>query len=147
MFIIIRKNIIDISIHLSITSLLSFAVYIFSSDIFYAALCFAGGIFIDLDHLLDYFLFYKRSLHLKDFFASAYLMSGKIYLIFHSWELCILIFSIAIYLNSAAFLVFSLSMAVHLFIDNIQRQNPLAYFLSYRIWVKFDSRKIMPEYK
>lgn len=52
------------------------------------AVCFFFGFFIDVDHLLDYFLFFGTRFNLANFFNTGTYMdgSGKIYVLFHGWE-------------------------------------------------------------
>ena len=102
---------------------------------------------MDLDHVIDYFIYFKFWFNLNDFFNCRYLESGKTYLIFHSWEIVFLVLVLAVKTGSTAVYVFFLSQVVHLLIDNMQRDNLLVYFLSYKIARKFNSDILLPEYK
>lgn len=46
-----------------------------------------GGVLVDLDHLLDYFLQFGFTFNLQQFLGGAqFSMSGKLYIFFHAWE-------------------------------------------------------------
>jgi len=136
----------DISQHLLSTVILCAAVYFISSNLAYSLIFLLGGIFIDLDHLLDYF-FYKSEFSLRDFFGNVYLDSGKVYVLLHSWELNILILMAAVIFKSYGLFVLFLSMSLHLIIDNAQRKNPMFYLISYRIAKEFSVDTLLPERK
>lgn len=56
-----------------------------------AAASLVGGIFIDLDHFLDYFVEYGMNLDLRNFFSS--FPEGRyrrIFILLHAWELLLL---------------------------------------------------------
>lgn len=142
-----RQIIIDLSIHLVVTSFLALLVYGLTKDLFYIWICISGGILLDIDHFLDHFIYFKFKFDLNNFFACRYLDSGKTYLIFHSWELAFVIFILAVKTGSLPVYVFFLNMVLHLLIDNMQRDNLLVYFILYRIAKKFNSNVLLPEYK
>jgi len=141
-----KKNLaFDLSLHFIVTVILCGLVYWKFGDIFYAGLCLAGGIFIDLDHLFDYFKHYKLHISFKKFIRTEFLQSGKVYLPFHSWEIIFILFLLSLYFKSDGLGVFSLAMGVHLLIDHFQSPNRLFYFLTYRIIKKFDLEQLRAE--
>ncbi|TBR18087.1 hypothetical protein EPO66_01685 [bacterium] len=142
-----KRIVIDLSLHLAATSFLALLVYSLTKDLRYIWICILGGILLDIDHFVDYFIYFKFKFNLDNFFDCRYLESGKTYLIFHSWELVLLNFILAVKTGSVPVYVFFLSMVIHLLIDNMQRDNLLAYFLLYRIARKFNSDILLPEYK
>ena len=84
--------------------------------------CFLSGIFIDLDHLLDFYWIKKRMCwslkELCDFCLKG--REGKIYLIFHSYELMAVLWIIVLlfFVNPIGLgLMFGLT--VHMFLDQI----------------------------
>lgn len=136
----------DLLAHAFVNIFLSVSVYLLSGSFFFSFLVITGGFIIDLDHLLDYFLYYKkRSLDLEKFLKASFLESGKVYLFLHSWELCLGLVLGGIFFQNWALLMFTLSMGMHLFIDAIQRKNPWFYFLTYRIFHRFDLFCLAPE--
>ncbi len=144
---ILKRIIIDLSLHLAATLVLALLIYSLTKDLRYIWICISGGIFLDIDHFLDYFIYFKLKFSLDNFFSCRYLDSGKTYLIFHSWELVFLMFILAVKTGSVPVYVFFLSMVIHLLIDNMQRDNLLVYFLLYRMARKFNSDILLPEYK
>ncbi|MFH1442070.1 MAG: hypothetical protein ABIH18_08550 [Candidatus Omnitrophota bacterium] len=140
-----RELFLDILVHSYLTSFLALWIYLKSGSLFYSAVFIFGGIFIDLDHLIDYFIAYGSKFSIKDFFGSGSLKSGKVYLFLHSWEIIFIILLFYLVTSSYAVLLLFLSMSMHLIIDNLQRENLRIYFLTYRIINKFDVRLILPE--
>ncbi len=136
---------IDIALHFFLSAFISAWIYLNTGNVIYAAVFIFGGIFIDLDHLIDYF-FSTNKFSLKAFLNSSYLKSGKVYLFLHSWEIGFIIFAVSMAVNSYGLLMLSLALSIHMFIDNTQRENPLFYFLSYRFYKKFDISSLLPEY-
>ena len=140
------RTILEISAHLILTCLFSLIIYLKSANLNYVVIFVCGGILIDLDHFLDYCLFFKNRFKLKDFLSHTYIASGKIYLILHSWEINLIVLFLGLILQNRALLILALSLALHLSIDNLQRKNPFAYSLIYRITKRFDVKTIFPEF-
>lgn len=99
--------------------------------------CFLSGIFIDLDHHLDYFLerkelplSYKK---LVDFLENDH--RSKLYLVLHSYELIALLWvSIFYFQLNAVWLGAAIGFTAHIFCDEIVNPlRPLSYFLTYRV--------------
>lgn len=137
---------LDLSIHCFIAMVLGAAVYLISGNLFYTVLVFIGGVFIDIDHFIDYFLYFKKLFNLKEFFGCRHLKSGRVYLILHSWEIIFIILIISSIINNAPLLIIALSMSAHVITDTFWRKNKLFYFLSYRIAKKFNAKVLLPEF-
>ena len=111
--------------------------------------CFLSGIFIDLDHHLDYLLI-KKELPLSysklvHFFNDD--DHSKLYLIFHSYELlAILWISIfAFHLNSV-WLGVAVGFTTHIMCDEVVNPlRPLSYFLTYRVKHNFSRKMFFKE--
>ena len=107
------------------------------------AACFLSGILIDIDHHLDYWFNEKkfpfRYRDLVEFCSIENKNRGKLYLIFHSYELLFLFWWAVLYLQlGVIWLGMAIGLTVHMLFD--QLFNPLkrfAYFLTYRILVGF----------
>lgn len=95
-----------------------------------------SGIFIDIDHLFDYFLRYsKRKLGFRDFFLThQWGPQGKLYLVFHCWEyLPILIILTFISKYHFLFLGIFWGVLIHLLLDHLNNKgHTLTYFLFFR---------------
>lgn len=143
----IRDQIIDISAHCMVTSAVALFIYLKTSNISYIFICLIGSFLVDTDHFIDYFIVFKRHFNIKKFFLGDYLESGKVYLCLHSWELILLIILAAVITKSPGLLILGISLALHLAVDNLQRRNKLFYFLSYRVYHRFDVRILLPEWE
>ncbi len=137
---------LDLLMHFLIALVISGVIYLKTRNAVLVAVFVVGGILIDLDHFYDYFLFAGWRFDPGEFFGSKPLRMGKVYLYLHSWELNFLVFAAGLALKSPALLILALGMAVHLAVDNLQRENPLFYFIVYRMRKKFDVEILLPEF-
>jgi hypothetical protein len=87
---------IDLATHFVVAVILAAGFYWFTGKWSWAILTVIGGVLIDLDHLLDYFLYYGLKFSLKNFFDHKYLASGKCYILFHSWEVLAAVWCLSI---------------------------------------------------
>lgn len=139
--------ILDLTLHFLFTLIGAFLIWNYSYNPIFSLMFVLGGIFIDLDHLIDYFLYFKFSFFdIKKFLKGEYMKSGKIFLFLHSWELVLLLYLISylFMLPEIAFLAFG--MTIHLIIDNYKRHKKAFYLIFYRAANNFQIRKILPEY-
>lgn len=104
--------------------------------------CALSGIFIDLDHVIDYLRRWKkRRLGISDFFRTDHWgPQGKLFLIFHAWEYLPLLLFLSLI---PGFKLISLGlfwgMLLHLIMDHfLNHGHPYTYFLLYRWRRKFD---------
>jgi hypothetical protein len=144
---------LPLPIHLSIHIFFSlcaglFVWKIWKKPILASTFALLGGFFVDLDHFFDYYLafgfkwnwFYFRN----DFQV---LKSGKIYILFHAWELVLILMCLVfLFKNKCAKTIFfslALGLFFHLWTDVIIDQvSPKAYFLIYRIDNNFSNKAI-----
>ena len=108
--------------------------------------CFLSGIFIDLDHNLDY-LIWKRKLPISyrkliDFLKDDH--DAKLYLFLHSYELLAALWFCIFYLDlNELWLGMAVGLTVHMACDEYYNPlRPLAYFLTYRFSRGFNRRKL-----
>jgi len=105
--------------------------------------CFLSGILIDVDHHLDYWInkgkFPWRYKDLWNFCANKE-QRGRIYLIFHSYEIIILMWAlIYVYDLNVVWTGLMLGVTVHIICDEIYNPfRPLAYFFFYRMIHRHD---------
>jgi hypothetical protein len=142
----ISRIAIDISVHCVITLSIAAAIYLHSHNITYVLIFIAGGIFIDLDHFIDYFIYHKGELNMVKFVRCTYLKSEKVYVVLHSWELNLCVFAVAIATASVELFMLGISLAIHFLIDGVQRKDRFFYFLIYRISKRFDAKVLLPEF-
>ncbi|MCF7887185.1 MAG: hypothetical protein K9L71_02065 [Candidatus Omnitrophica bacterium] len=131
--------VLDTLIHLIISLEISIIVYIRFGNIFYVFLAILGGILIDIDHTVDYFVHYKK-ISLKSLIYFPYQKKKRVYLFFHSWELVILLSLIAFSLQSKPLQIFCFAWGLHLLVDNLddfKEKGFFYYFLFYRLSKEF----------
>ena len=135
--------------HVIISAGLSYCFYKYSGSPSATTACFLSGIFIDLDHHLEYLIAkgkipfsLKKLMH---FFE--YDPFPKVYLWFHAWEyLCVLWFLIYLLDLGIFWVGFALGLTVHLICDNfVNPIRPLGYFLIYRASHGFEKKAILNE--
>lgn len=109
-----------------------------------------GGFFIDLDHVLEYFLVFGPHFNLSDFFnGRQFLVSGQIHTWFHAWEYVPILAFIAWAVRRrpvfvAFFLALTIGVFVHLVSDClINHYPPRNYSLIYRYEVNFAVDKLL----
>src|SRR5581483_2182166 len=98
---------------------------------------FAAGLFIDVDHLFDYFMYTGFRFNIKDFIVGSYIKTGKIYIPLHVFEYVILLGFILLFTESKLKRVViasaMLAMLLHLLTDiSLYQTPPQLYFLLYR---------------
>jgi hypothetical protein len=108
-----------------------------------------GGFFIDLDHVLEYFLVFGPQFNLLYFLEGRqFLVSGQVHSWFHAWEYAPILFLAAWLLRRRQeVMVFILALAVgglvHLATDSVVNQYPLRnYSVLYRQSVDFAVEKL-----
>lgn len=109
---------------------------------------FLGGLFVDLDHAIDYF--FAFGLHVKiDYFLQGYafLKNGKIYVLFHGWEYGILLLAAVLLAKNksakSAFLALAIGLFSHFLTDaSLNNMTFKSYSVIYRMANNFDMRKI-----
>jgi len=100
-----------------------------------------GGVFYDVDHFLDYYVANKKiSLRYRDwvhYCETNY--TGRLLLIFHSYEFLILLWAMLYYYGSNFVGVsLALGITIHFFCDQFYNPlKPMAYFFVYRMCYRF----------
>lgn len=95
---------------------------------------FAVTFLLDLDHLFDYFYF-AQNLKFWEYFGSVdfFTVSGRNFVLIHSWELAIFLGIWAWLKKSPLILSISLSLGGHLLVDQLTyTPHLLGYFLFFR---------------
>jgi len=138
-----------VSTHIYTSAAVATALYAYSHSIGEAAICFASGILIDLDHAIDFHLFSGEKFSVANFFS--WYHEGrwqKILLIFHSYELFGFVYAAACYLHSELLRAVLWGTSVHLLLDQIGNKktyqlSPWFYFMGYRIAARFRREKLL----
>ncbi|MDI6641081.1 MAG: hypothetical protein QME68_02050 [Elusimicrobiota bacterium] len=130
--------------HIPIALAVSTATYFVSKSIEISVWCFIAGIFIDLDHLFDYFITKGIKFDIKDFFDKCYRCQlKKYYILFHSYEFIAILAVITYLFNSNILSGITIGSAVHLFLDVFSNsEHLLVYSFIYRLKSNFDPAKL-----
>ncbi|MFZ5800157.1 MAG: hypothetical protein ACOY3D_02115 [Candidatus Omnitrophota bacterium] len=143
---LLKHSLVDISIHFCLAVVIAFLIYHLYRSRVYVTWFFAGAIFIDLDHIPEYLWYSRGRIILQDFFSSACLRSGKAYVLFHSWEINLVLFFLGVVFSMPQLTFLALGLCVHLAADNFHKQNIFCYLLAYRIIKKFKAEILFPEF-
>ena len=137
--------------HLIMSSVVGFASYWVTDSVTIALTTVGTGVIIDCDHLCDYtyYLINKkkglRSFNVKEFLESDYMAKTKKVIVpLHSYELLLPIWFLGIFFNliPLAFWI-TFSFLAHVIADQIAyRTHPLAYFLIFRVVVRFKNDSV-----
>ena len=126
--------------HIIISIGVSVGLYLYFHSFLAAFISFLSGVFIDIDHVLDYILHGKISLHLVDYYLfSLEKQFSKIFLFFHSFEVIILFWIVISYFKlNLYWICLCIGLTQHLILDSIfnnlnQFISPHAYFFIYRL--------------
>ncbi len=132
--------------HIVSSGVISFMVYLISRSPVNGIVSFLAGVFIDLDHIVDYYLNYGVNYKLKEVYVTlCESRLDKFYVFLHSFELLV-IFWILIFLIplNNIFCAIAIGFTQHVFLDQIHNPiKPRAYFLAYRIANKFSREAII----
>lgn len=137
--------------HAVISGVLGVGIYKCTGSAASGISAFLSGVFIDLDHHLDYFIALKKVplsyKKLLDFFEFDYPSYPKVYLFFHAWEFLALLWAIIYILHlNVVWIGFALGITVHMICDQIVNPlKPLGYFIIYRIKHGFLKKDILTD--
>lgn len=132
------------SVHILCSLIVGAVAYKFYKSYWVFIASFATGLFLDVDHLFDYFHFRGFHFSLSEFATGSYFIpSGKILLPFHGFEWAILLglISLIIYMAKTAnrqkiitvLLTLAASLCLHLIYDTLYYgPDPGTYFIIYR---------------
>jgi len=127
--------------HITTSAIFAATIYYITSSLTASISAFLGGIFIDLDHLIDFLAFSGERFSIHTLFAWCDEKWEKSIFIFHSYELHI-IFALIIYRYPHPVLSgISSGMVLHLLLDQIGNRymlkkysiRPLFYFFTFRL--------------
>ena len=147
----IKTTLINELFHLFGALIAAILTYIFYSNIYLSFISFSVSMLVDIDHLLEYFLAEGLSLKIKfkKILSGENIQKiGKIYVIFHAWEYLLLLLIIYAITQNPLCMSLFLGLLSHYIVDTLSNEVvPLAYFITYRIKVNFDIKKIGTCYK
>lgn len=129
--------------HITVSAVVSALLWAFLRDATAAGVCFLTGVFMDLDHLIDYAYNYGPRFRLKHFFSAfKHEAFENIFVFLHSWEFIALYVAVLWIINWQPVVMGAvIGVAVHLCFDHLfNKHSRFAYFLSYRIFHGFSAR-------
>jgi hypothetical protein len=109
-------------------------------------LALLGGLWIDFDHLFDYFHYYGWQFNLQDFFKADYFrLSGKNFIPLHAFEYVAILIIIAKMqkekIKKLSFSLVAVTILLHLLTDiGLFRIPPQNYSIIYRIATNFTAK-------
>lgn len=135
--------------HIIVSGITSGIFAFFSRSANAAIVCFLSGIFIDIDHVFDFWITKKKlffSYKDLDTFCSQE-KTGKLYLSFHSIEPILILWLIILYLNlNIVWVGLAVGLSLHLLLDiTTNPLRPIAYFLYYRLKQRFKKEFLFTE--
>lgn len=126
--------------HIISSFILGAVIFFYTREFYAGLLAFLVGVFVDLDHLLDFWIsapenpfsvkqFYHMDKHLKS--------KGDYYtvILFHAWEWIILLAALTFVYPNIYLIAFILSILLHLILDNFnlkKEDHPLSYSIIFR---------------
>jgi len=131
--------------HFIASVILALIYFVLTKSLEGAILCFIFGFFVDVDHLIDFWIYKKRITISKEIFEHFYEKFGKVYVLIHSLEFVFLLILFGFLFPNLSGYLFGASVGLlsHLMLDFVSYElHPLSYFLIYRITVKFDKKYI-----
>ncbi len=128
------------------------ALAFFTKSVYAGIICFVSGILVDFDHVIEYVIHHKwKNLSFKNIYhASEQTCSRdsgegfkKLYLLFHSGEIAILLWFATVYTRNVYILAVTAGYSLHILLDCIG--NPMqnaGYFMIWRAMKKFETDKL-----
>lgn len=136
-----EKILMKVSQHIAVSLPVAGGVYAVSGSWQMAAASVAGGVLVDVDHLLDYFIEYGAHFSIKNFFSS--FPEGRyrrIFIPLHGWEWIVVGTVLAWLTGWNVWIVgFMIGFCHHMLTDQLMNSaSPLGYSLVWRLATGFD---------
>ncbi|MDD5482552.1 MAG: hypothetical protein PHP98_02700 [Kiritimatiellae bacterium] len=129
--------------HVVISLCVSALVWVVFRSFTAAAACFATGVFLDIDHLIDYAINYGGRIRIRHLFkAFEYEAFENIFVFLHSWEFVVIYLALLWLVDWQPVAIGAgIGLLVHLLLDHFFNDHSrLAYFLSYRMLHGFSGK-------
>lgn len=138
-----RGQVMKLPHHIAVSIVVSALVWLWLRSATAALACFGAGVFVDLDHVIDYVLQYGHRIRPRHLFrAFEAELFDNIFVFLHAWE-WILVGLVILWLIDwkPAALGLIIGFTTHLVLDHLtNRHNPWAYFITYRLAHRFSGR-------
>jgi len=132
--------------HVIASSIAGIIVWSYFKSFTYAAVTFMSGVLIDLDHVFDYYINHSVTFRIRDVYkAICDFDFKKLYLVFHSYELIILLWVLIYTMRLGNFWkAIAIGMTQHIAMDQIGNPiNTFGYFIIYRFAKGFETKSIL----
>ena len=126
----------------------------FFTGAFYAGMiCFVAGVFIDIDHVIEYIIHHGlKGVSFKKICLACEQTTRqegeykfeRLYLFFHTGEIIILLWIALVYIKNIYLLAFALGATAHIILDAIVNVlKPQSYFITFRIREGFNTARLI----
>jgi hypothetical protein len=136
--------------HIAFSTIVSAILFLLFKSWILSVSALIAGIFIDLDHFIDYFREHGWSLNIKRFFQ-VYNMGqfNKVVLLLHGWEWLFLIFAVAWAVDWNPWITGTfIGLSHHIILDAINSSSSLKTYSLFWRWTKnFDFDTTFPKMK
>lgn len=139
--------------HVITSFALGAGIWFFTKSAYAGLVCFMSGILVDLDHFIEHTIHFGwKTLSIKNVYKASRdttLSDGaegyeKLYLVFHSNEVAILLWIAAICTENIYLIAVALGYSSHLALDAIgNTMHPLSYFVIRRFAKKFRTKHLI----
>lgn len=139
--------------HIIASVCISGALVFFTKSVYAGITCFASGVLVDFDHVIEYVIHHKwNNLNFRNiYYMSEQTGKGeneegfkKLYLVFHIGEIALFLWAAAIYTGNIYLLAVALGYSGHLVMDSMANtMRPAGYFILYRVAKGFDTERLM----
>tara|TARA_B100001964_G_C14117239_1_gene546654 strand:+ start:202 stop:639 length:438 start_codon:yes stop_codon:yes gene_type:complete len=142
------KNLYLILEHLPLTILICIIAFLKTAQLEIVFFVLIFGWLLDIDHIIDYSIYLYRNKKIKIslifFFSGKYFKKNKkIFVFLHSYEIPLFLNIIFYSTNNYEYIFVSISYLVHILQDQFTNNvKPFSYFLTYRLLINFDLKKI-----
>lgn len=134
------------TVHTITSTALAAAIYVKTGSVAMAGAALLSGIFLDIDHIIDFFIFSGERFSIRGFTSWCYEGRwNRLILIFHSYELYVLFGLLVYHYPNPVLLSIFGSVGVHLLLDQAGNRylikafaiSPWFYFFTFRAWGGF----------
>lgn len=140
-------------IHLIVSFSLGGVIWLFTKSLYATFISILSGTALDIDHIIEYIIHFGwKNLTFKQIFLMCENIAErkgryfpqKLYIIFHSGEIAMVIWFAGLSTKNLFLLIFALGYSLHITLDSIgNNMHPCSYSIIWRIINKFDIEKML----
>jgi hypothetical protein len=134
--------------HITTSIIISALIFAISKSWIIFTSSLISGVFIDIDHVIDYLLEFRKRFRVNEFF-DAYYNDRTLFtmIIFHSWELLIPLNFYAFLISGNPWIIgIAIGFTQHVALDQIfNHPNGWVYFFFWRVKKGFNLKKMYPK--